>query len=404
MQLGWKALIVISLIGLLIGCETKAGNEVGGLEAIPSPDRNEVPSLKLSIGSKSVPKVTGGFEWTAKHGNTETTTKTDAEPVRSGLKKLDAAKADPGALLNIDFDYKPQRLNVYRWEGEGDVIQVPVEQDTVTLPSEAGVYMFKLKAEWEEGDLSFGTKIEIVESSSSSGNEVVSGGVIDIHGNVENVELLDSFLAGGLERLRITHYTKEGDPIYHDLTASQDGIELRYDTTEDKFGSPQVHTYSCGRLERAESDTALTYTMKNCSGKQKDIEVLQIDYDLSKQDYFAFALQYGVGERNVIDTIQGRLVKDLQNGEVTEVSDFKLKPDQMQAIYKQLKLSNFLGEKKLSTACNRKPHVSYSLQVKINGGSADFKWSECDESKHGNQMTKIAEEIAAMVASTDTYM
>ncbi|MCQ6557705.1 DUF4362 domain-containing protein [Paenibacillus mendelii] len=392
MNIKWKALIVASLVGLLMGCGSKEGGKV---EGGASPTEPPIPSL--TVDGVAVPYIGGGFSWTTEHG----TSMTDAAPVREGLEKVKAAKAAPGAVLNITFSYPPQKLIVLQSEGEGGAIQVPVEQDAITLPSEAGVYMIELNAEWKEGHASYGTKIEITEPSTDKMGK--PGEVIDMHGNVENIELLDSFIAGDLEQLRITHYTIEGDPIYHDLTASQEGIALRYDTTEDKFGTPKVYNYSCGRLDRSETDTSLTYTLKNCTGEYKDIVVLDIDYDLTKQDYFAFELQYGVGEKNIIDTIQGRLVKDLQSGEVTEVSDFKLGPDQMQAIYKQLKLSNFLGEKKLSNACNKDPHVSYQLQVKINGGARDFSWSECDDSRHGAQMTKIAGEMIALTTSTDLY-
>jgi hypothetical protein len=64
--------------------------------------------------------------------------------------------------------------------------------------------------------------------------------VIDLHGRVSNCMNLDGFIEGRTDSQRIVRYTIEGDPIYYQVTHRNDRIELRYDTTKDKFGSPNV--------------------------------------------------------------------------------------------------------------------------------------------------------------------
>jgi hypothetical protein len=235
------------------------------------------------------------------------------------------------------------------------------------------------------------------------------GEVIDSHGNVKSLEHMDAFLSqikkNETSSLRVTHYTIEGDPIYNDLSYSNHKLELRYDTSKDKFsgGAERVKTYSCESLERNETDTFLKYTLTGCTGESEKIDVLNIPFDVQKQDVFEFSLNYGVDGKNEINTIDQKLVKDLQNGTMVEVSDFQLSKDYHQKIYKKMVLSNYLGKKQLSTTCSQKSENSYRLKVKINSGFREFQWSDCDNSEDGKAMTVLAKEIISVVESTDIY-
>lgn len=146
--------------------------------------------------------------------------------------------------------------------------------------------------------------------------------VIDLHGRVSNYMKLDDFIEGRTDSQRVVRYTIEGDPIYYQVTQRNDRIELRYDTTKDKFGSPNVIVYMCDTLQKEETDTTLTYTLTGCDGEPKELNILTISYDVEAQDVFEFILKYGVNQKNEINTMDQKLVKDLQNGEVLEFSDF----------------------------------------------------------------------------------
>lgn len=227
--------------------------------------------------------------------------------------------------------------------------------------------------------------------------------VIDLHGSVSNYMKLDDFIEGKMDSQRVVRYTIEGDPIYYQVTHRNDRIELRYDTTKDKFGSPNVTVYMCDTLQKEETDTEQTYTLTDCDGEPNEINILTKSYDVEAQDAFEFILKYGVNQKNEINTMDQKLVKDLQNGEVSEVSGFHFSKEERGLIFKKMVLSNYLKEKSLSNTCNQKPHVSYNLTIKINGGNRAYEWTECDKSTDGVAMTFLANEIINIVQAKDEY-
>lgn len=228
--------------------------------------------------------------------------------------------------------------------------------------------------------------------------------VINSHGMVvKNREKLDAFIQDAKGTQRVVQYTIEGDPIFNDLKYTDKGIELRVDTSEDKFGSPQVINYACEKLARNETDKLLSYTLTGCEGEQARIELLNIPFDVTKQDRFEFVLKYGVNLKNEINTMDKKLVKDLQNGEVVEISDYQLTAQERGQIYKEMVLANYLDEQELSTQCNRKPAVSYDLSVLINGGERHYQWTECQNTDDDGQMTELAQAIIKIVQAGSIY-
>jgi len=228
--------------------------------------------------------------------------------------------------------------------------------------------------------------------------------VINSHGMiVKNLKKLDAFIQNKKGTQRVVHYTIEGDPIFNDLKYTDQGIEMRHDNSEDTFGSPQITIYTCQILVRNETDKLLSYTLTGCEGEQAKIELLQIPFDVTKQDKFEFVLKYGVNQKNEINTIEKKLVKDLQNGEVVEASDFELSEQERGQIYKEMVLTNYLGEKELSTECNRKPAVSYDLSVQINSGERHYQWTECQNNEDDGQMTELAQAIIKIVQAGSIY-
>jgi hypothetical protein len=230
-----------------------------------------------------------------------------------------------------------------------------------------------------------------------------SNDVIAMHNRVSNWQKLDSFTDGNEGMQRVVHYTIEGDPIFYDLKYSKSDFQLRYDTSEDKFGSPLVKVYDCKGFEKRESEVALRYTLTGCKGESDEIDVLTIDYNVAEQDLFEFTLLYGITEKNEIHTAEHKLVKDLQNGEVAELSDFTLTSEERGLIYKEMVLANYLEEKKLSAACDVKPHASYNLTVRINGGERHYEWSECNSGEDNEAMTKMVQKIIAIVEGKDEF-
>ncbi|RKP48891.1 DUF4362 domain-containing protein [Cohnella endophytica] len=245
----------------------------------------------------------------------------------------------------------------------------------------------------------------LIGKPNSASNE--KSEVIDMHGNIEHLDKMDEFVRKAENRekasVRIVHYTTEGDPVYHDLNVKGARIVMTYDTTEDSFGSGRVMKYECDKIERTASDTQLLYTVKGCSGENKELNVLGVSFDVRKQDYFGFILKYGLAEKNEVNTVDEKLAKDLQNGDTAVIDDYRLTTDELQTIYKSMVLSNYLGEKKLELGCNRDPHATYYLKVLINSGSREYRWSECDTGEDGQAMKKIVNVIKEIVINRADY-
>jgi hypothetical protein len=228
--------------------------------------------------------------------------------------------------------------------------------------------------------------------------------VVDIHGQLENIERLDLFVknvqAEKKDNVRLTRYTIEGDPIFHDLGFDGSKLTVKIDTTEDKFGQGEVETYLCKGIQKQESNTETKYILEECP----DIgELLTITHDIDKEDYFAFELKYGVGLKNKIDTKNQELIKDLQNGQTAAIMDFQFSKEEMNNIYKLMIFSNYLEEKKLSKECNQKPYESYELNVWINSAERHFEWTECDNSRDGKEMSKLVLNILEILRDNSTY-
>jgi hypothetical protein len=228
--------------------------------------------------------------------------------------------------------------------------------------------------------------------------------VINQHGvNVKNRGKLDSFidLTEGMQR--IVHYTIEGDPVFHELNHIGDRIELRYDNTWDREGNQQVTTRMCSELKRVETDTYLSYALTGCDGERSEVEILRMEYELRPKVTFDLELRFGVNQRNEISTKERTVVKDLQNGETAVIRDFEFTDKERQSIYKALVLADYQEDKSLTTACNKEPHESFDLTVKVANGSYHYAWSECDKSEDGKRMTMLVEDIVGTLEELEEY-
>lgn len=230
--------------------------------------------------------------------------------------------------------------------------------------------------------------------------------IVETHGQLQNIVRLDAFINNvkkdKKDKVRLTRYTTEGDPIYHDLDYADSKLTFTMDTREDEFGQGAVTKSICKGIQKQELETETNYILTGCENEQKK-GLLTIFHDVDKEDNFAFELKYGVGKKNEINTKEERLIKDLQNGETVAVSDFQFSKKEMNQIYKLLKLSNYLGDKNLTTKCKKKPNKSYELNVWINSGKRHFEWTECDQGPDGKEMTKLVHDILTILKKNSTY-
>lgn len=229
---------------------------------------------------------------------------------------------------------------------------------------------------------------------------------VETHGRLENFQRLDQFVDNvqnqKKDKVRLTRYTIEGDPIYYDLGYDGTNLTSTYDTTKDKYGQGEITTSDCEGIEKQESETETKYILLGCQEPYME-DFITVSHDVDQEDYFAFELKYGVGKKNVINTKEQELTKDLQNGETVTVNDFQFSKQELNQIYKLLVFANYLEEKNLSTNCNQKPHESYELSVWINGADRHFEWSECDNGPDGQEMTKLVNDMIAVLKNNPTY-
>ncbi|MED4454870.1 DUF4362 domain-containing protein [Metabacillus fastidiosus] len=230
--------------------------------------------------------------------------------------------------------------------------------------------------------------------------------VVDIHGNIDNLHMMDKFINDfqnmRKSEIRIVRYTIEGDPILTDLKYDKKTINYTFDTTRDQYGNGSITTKQCQNIEKNETNVEMTYSLQ-CKGDLEDNSILYINYDSSKEDYFGFHLKYGVNMKNEVNTKAEKLVKDLQNGETVVVNDFRFSTEELNKIYKSMKLASFLESKDLKTSCNKEPYQSYEITIWINDAEKRYKWTECDRSKDGVKMKQIVQEIIEVLQQNNTY-
>jgi hypothetical protein len=222
--------------------------------------------------------------------------------------------------------------------------------------------------------------------------------VLNTNGGIEGLERMewfyDNIQNGVRSDLRIVHYTIEGDPIITDLKYNGESLKVKYDTTRDKFGSGEIKTNSCSNMIEEVNPTNTTYIATDCKGVPfgKD-EILKISYNMSQQDLFEFELKYGVKLENEVNTKKNKKKKVISARETMETSDFVLAENVKQEVYKRLVFANYLAEKDLETTCGSKDSMNYYLKVYINGAQREYRWSVCDQSPDGVELTKIAKYI-----------
>lgn len=213
--------------------------------------------------------------------------------------------------------------------------------------------------------------------------------VLNTHGSIEGLERMVHFYQnvqkGVPSDLRIVHYTIEGDPIVTDLSFAGDSLEVKNDSSRDKFGSGEITKISCSDLIEEVNPTNTTYMAVGCANVSYGMqEILQIDYNMDQQDLFEFELKYGLNQENEISTLTNT---DL------------ITKDEKQEVYKSLVFANYLAEKDLTTSCDSEGMLNYYLKVYINGAEREFHWKACDQSADGVKFTNIANAIIEKAAN-----
>lgn len=101
------------------------------------------------------------------------------------------------------------------------------------------------------------------------------GDIVDLHGKITNEERLDEFImkieANKKDKIRITRYTIEGDPLFHDFSYDGKKINYKYDNSKDKYGSSDVRSTKCDSFIKNETNLIKEFLLEGCSGKNAEI-------------------------------------------------------------------------------------------------------------------------------------
>ncbi|TVX96265.1 DUF4362 domain-containing protein [Cohnella terricola] len=102
-----------------------------------------------------------------------------------------------------------------------------------------------------------------------------NGNIVNLHGNIKNGERLEVFYQNykskTKDKIRITQFTIEGDPIIYDFDFDGIDIKLRYDNSKDKHGTSNIRSTACKELIKTATKAGNDYTLKGCYGKDIDL-------------------------------------------------------------------------------------------------------------------------------------
>lgn len=114
---------------------------------------------------------------------------------------------------------------------------------------------------------------------------VQNGDVVNIHGNYSNIDKWNNFVknvdSNQPDKVRITQYTIEGDPIFYELVYNGGIIQYTFDNSMDAFGSNSGRpTTSCKRIGKKKLEQGQEgYVLLECNdSKTRDTFLFISDY------------------------------------------------------------------------------------------------------------------------------
>ncbi len=114
---------------------------------------------------------------------------------------------------------------------------------------------------------------EIKEKSYSSEEAIENGDVVNLHGEISNLDRFESFIEnvenGAKDEIRITMYTIEGDPIFYNLNYNGNKIQFTYDNSQDGYAGTGkgIESTSCSNIESRNTDNGVEYYLSECSSE-----------------------------------------------------------------------------------------------------------------------------------------
>jgi len=102
---------------------------------------------------------------------------------------------------------------------------------------------------------------------------ITNGDVVNLQGKISNLDKFERFVAnvesGKKDKIRITMYTDEGDPIFRNLDYNGEKIQYTYDNSQDAFAGSDKGKQSttCSKIEKKDIDKGVEYRLSGCSSE-----------------------------------------------------------------------------------------------------------------------------------------
>lgn len=140
---GTKFLILIFMSFTLVGCSNSIGSKI--------------PELKITTNHEDVLVTRGGYNWTTKLNESEVA---DTDSPLHIANDIEGTHVLPESQLKLHFTKVPNKITVLSWHEKG-ADEWSSSNDTFTTPAEKGTYTFEIIANWDQGTVSYITKLII---------------------------------------------------------------------------------------------------------------------------------------------------------------------------------------------------------------------------------------------------
>jgi hypothetical protein len=98
---------------------------------------------------------------------------------------------------------------------------------------------------------------------------IKNGDIVNDHGEISNLDKFKQFMKnvnnGVKDKIRITSYTTEGDPIFDNLGYDGKKIKYTYDDSQDRYGGSGIKSATCSDIERTNYENGVEYHLSKCS-------------------------------------------------------------------------------------------------------------------------------------------
>lgn len=125
------------------------------------PFRSEPPKPTIRAGNATIPTTQGSYCW-----NGLLLAKCEDFAYTSPLemaKEHRATVVSPNEEIKIDFKIEPfaETLRIEKWIDKDNIEDIEVKNNSIVAPTEKGIYVYHILADWKQGDGNYAFSIEI---------------------------------------------------------------------------------------------------------------------------------------------------------------------------------------------------------------------------------------------------